>query len=233
MFQNVARAPRREPLRELPALLLAVSLPCTVLSLLSYFEPQVANVAAAVQDQWEGMIPIRPPDLPAPAPSVAPRRGGGGGHPSRVIPTPISAPAPVVADAPIAAVPAPEGGTNEGGSGPGDGPPGDPQGTGTGDLGGGGGGVRAVHWSEIQVRTRVLPEIPAAMQQLGIAEANCVVRLQVDPSGTPESVTLKACPAYLQAAARDAAMQWRFYPLIEDGQAMTAAFDLRMVFRQN
>ncbi len=86
---------------------------------------------------------------------------------------------------------------------------------------------KTVHWSEVQVKTRVVPKWPAGAPKEG--EVRCIVRVHADERGVPTSVERKNCPDPFFAAARDAAMQWRFYPMRPaPGPIM---FDINLIFK--
>jgi hypothetical protein len=101
-----------------------------------------------------------------------------------------------------------------------------------GVLGGqlGGTGVKTVHWSEAIVKTRVKPAFPEAAKQLGLKKERCIVHIIIAPSGKPSEVSFKACPELFKSNAREAAMQWEWYPLTEAGQPISAQFDLVFQF---
>ncbi|MDP2312969.1 MAG: energy transducer TonB, partial [Pseudomonadota bacterium] len=116
----------------------------------------------------------------------------------------------------------PGGGTGRGG--PGDGP----------GAGGDGGGLKTVHWSEVEVKVRpsVRPsDYPEAAAALNIKDARCVVRIHIDERGVPYEVVPKTCPTVFRDAAQDVAMRYRFYPLLNQGRPVRAAFDLTINFR--
>ena len=104
-----------------------------------------------------------------------------------------------------------------------------------GVLGGqlGGTGPKTVHWSEVQVKTRVKPRFPEAAKQLGMKEEKCIVHIVVGVDGRAEDVTFKACPELFKASAKEAAMQWLWYPLLDAGQPIRAQFDINFVFKLN
>ena len=101
-----------------------------------------------------------------------------------------------------------------------------------GVLGGqlGGTGVKTVHWSEAIVKTRVKPSFPEAAKALGLKKERCIVHIVIAPSGEPSDVSFKACPELFKASAKEAALQWRWYPLMENGQPISAQFDLVFQF---
>lgn len=57
----------------------------------------------------------------------------------------------------------------------------------------------------------------------------CIVRINADERGIPTSVERKACPDPYFAAAEQAAMQWRFYPMRPD--PFPFHFDVKVVFK--
>jgi outer membrane biosynthesis protein TonB len=114
-----------------------------------------------------------------------------------------------------------------GGSGPGDGP-GDGEGSGSGD--GSNHGIREVDFSEMRVRYQYAPRYPesALMQHLG--EAICTVRLDVDTHGRPSAAKVSGCPEAFALTAEDAAMRWRFAPLMDGRTAVPGRFVIRFRF---
>ena len=105
-----------------------------------------------------------------------------------------------------------------------------------GGDGGGGGGLRTVHWSQVEVRTRaqIRPEdYPRAALEMGLPDARCVVRIEIDTRGVPVAVTPKECPTVFGPAAQAIGLRYRFYPLLDDHRrAIPAAFDLAINFRK-
>ncbi len=95
----------------------------------------------------------------------------------------------------------------------------------------GGPPVRAVHWSEVQVKKRVQPKMPDAAKELGLSEERCQVRFYIDEKGEPYDVRIEACPAIYQQSALEAAWGWRFYPMKVEGQKVKAQFVLTIVYR--
>lgn len=77
-----------------------------------------------------------------------------------------------------------------------------------------------VHWSEVEILTRVAPEWPMETP----ADATCTVRFYIDPTGTPYQVEPEDCPQQLVEPTQDAAMDWRFGPVSEEGETLSATF---------
>ncbi|MBM4368886.1 MAG: energy transducer TonB [Deltaproteobacteria bacterium] len=102
-----------------------------------------------------------------------------------------------------------------------------------GVLGGelGGTGIKTVHWSEVQVKTRVKPRFPEAAKQLGLKEEKCIVHIVVNEQGKASDVSFKACPELFREAAAEAARNWEWYPLTDGGQPIRAQFDISFVFK--
>lgn len=96
---------------------------------------------------------------------------------------------------------------------------------------GGTGVVKTVYWSEVQVKSRVIPAYPEAARQLGLKDERCITHIFINEQGEPFDVQFKACPELFKAAARDAAMQWRWYPLMDGGVPVKAQFDLNFQFK--
>jgi TonB family protein len=141
----------------------------------------------------------------------------------------LSAPAllPAVTPDPLAPVGATDGDGDASADADGGEGEGEPR-AGGGATAGGGQGIRVVHWSEVTPRRRVKPQFPEAALQMGLHEGVCVVRIHIDPRGVPTEVVRQGCPKVFEAATVDAAMAWRFTPLLEDGQGVPAQFDLRV-----
>lgn len=117
------------------------------------------------------------------------------------------------------------------GGGPGGGGGGDGEGREDGSGTDGGGGIRAVHWTQVQVKSRVLPSFPEAARALGYTESqDCVVRLTIDSRGVPVSALSSSCPTPFLATARAAAMKWRFHPARDAGEPVSVMFDLNFRF---
>ncbi len=113
------------------------------------------------------------------------------------------------------------------GTGIGDGPR-DGEGTDPGD--GLSRGIREVAFSEMRVRYQYAPRYPesALMQHLG--EAICTVRLDVDTHGRPSAAKVSGCPEAFAVTAEDAAMRWRFAPLMDGRTAVAGRFVIRFRF---
>lgn len=92
---------------------------------------------------------------------------------------------------------------------------------------------KTVHWSELQVKRRVSPASPPADDWGTRTEVRCVMRVTVDPEGTPTSAEPKDCPAPFDLAARAALLEWRFYPPPpREGSPGDRAFDISVNFRR-
>lgn len=113
------------------------------------------------------------------------------------------------------------------GTGIGDGPR---TGQGTGGGPDAADGIREVDFSEMRVRYQFAPRYPegALAQQLG--EAICTVRLDVDTRGRPAAAKVSGCPEAFAVTAKDAAMQWRFAPLMDHRTAVPGRFVIRFRF---
>lgn len=99
-----------------------------------------------------------------------------------------------------------------------------------GELGGTG-TVKTVHYTEIQVQKRgPKPEFPEAAKALGLRKEKCIVHIIVGTDGAPEQITFKACPELFKESARRATEQWRWYPMVENGQPIRAQFDISYIF---
>lgn len=90
---------------------------------------------------------------------------------------------------------------------------------------------KAVHWSEPNVKLRVVPEYPEAATRIGLGVERCLVRVHLDTAGVPRSVEVTRCPQVLAESARTAVQKWRWYPLKIDGIVTAVVFDLSIIFR--
>ena len=85
-----------------------------------------------------------------------------------------------------------------------------------GVLGGQLGGAMAVHWSQVEVRRRVMPRYPAAARQMNMGNVDCRVRFFIDERGRPYDILVEACPRIFEPDTLDAARRWRFRPLEDE-----------------
>jgi hypothetical protein len=246
MFASIAQ-PAPHPRRATPFLLALLLNGGVFGGLLLLGAREVARAAPAEVSLERPHELVLPPGSPAggsPAPKPASRpKAAQRSAPAVVSPvTPPSAPVPPLPEpapsADLTLTPVLDGGGDgpEGGGG-GRGPgPGTGLGEGPGDGGGGGPGLRVVHWSEVavKVRAQVRPsDYPAAASALDLPDARCVVRIEIDAKGVPAAVRVKTCPEVFRAAAENVARRYRFYPLMVEGRAVSAAFDLTINFRRD
>jgi hypothetical protein len=63
------------------------------------------------------------------------------------------------------------------------------------------------------------------------SDERCVVSISIDKKGVPVDVTPKQCRALFVTAAREVAMRYRFHPVMDDGEAVAARFDLAINFK--
>ncbi len=177
----------------------------------------------------------------------APAAGGGSPAPPRPTARPAAAPAPTppepepepgtmadptdsapaVADlAPPEGPEDPSGTGDPEGAGPGTGGkgPGTGHGPGTGPGLGSGGGFMDV--PAATPRRKIYPVYPPAASEMGLREARCGVRFEVDHRGHPVDVSVMGCPQVFHVPTREAALKWRFYPVKVGGQAVPARFTL-------
>lgn len=77
-----------------------------------------------------------------------------------------------------------------------------------------------VHWSEVEPTAGNEPVLPA-----GLAPgATCTLRFFVDPTGQPYDIRPEQCPSELLAPTMEAAWTWRFKPIVENGDTVSAQF---------
>lgn len=238
MFTTALPSPDRR--RRPAAFMLALGINGSIFAgLLSIQQTEAALPAPEqVEAYYEIMVPIAMPQAaPGPAPAA---RGGSGSNarPTPVAPTPLVTPQ-ALPDATllpmVAAQPEPTGAASigetgpEGPGGPGQGGPGGP---GPGGAGGGGGqALREMPSDVLKVRSQVSPEFPRAAHALGINEATCTVHLAVDGRGRPSAAEVTGCPEMFAAPAQEAAMKWRFAPLYNGAEAVSAHFRINFRFR--
>lgn len=141
--------------------------------------------------------------------------------------------APVNEAAVVTAGDSAEGDPEGRGTGPGKGP-GTGKGPGSGGPGegAGGGGLRTINQHEAVPRVRAEPEWPRAAVAVGLTEGRCVVHVVIDESGAPADVSFRDCPVVFQRATREAALQWRWYPVLDEGRPVAAQFDIAFLFRR-
>jgi hypothetical protein len=91
--------------------------------------------------------------------------------------------------------------------------------------------VYAVAASAATIKSRVIPQYPAAARALNLGNADCRVRVAVDATGAPVRVAPVACPTVFEKATIDAVMKWRWYPQKVDGVAVPFETNLRIDYR--
>ncbi len=77
-----------------------------------------------------------------------------------------------------------------------------------------------VNWSEVEVITMVSPEWPAGAQD----GSSCSMIFFIDTTGVPYDVRPDDCDAELLPVVMEAAWGWRFEPVIEGGDTVSATF---------
>lgn len=237
MFDNVGRSSDRNPGRRLSALVLSFLLNGSVAGGLIWAGSRVVEEVTEEEDQIEVAVALVAPPPPPPPPPPGGSKPKKEKKPDEVKPQEDVPVEPTPLDEPQSdkVVEADDGGVEGGVEG----------GVKDGVVGGVIGGVKdgvlggdinsvapkVVHWSEVEVKKRVNPPFPEAAKQLGLKEESCVVRIFIDPTGTPSRVEPRKCSELFRDAAVNAGMQWRFYPLKEGGRAISAQFDINFVFR--
>lgn len=238
MFTVPARP--EDPRRRRAALTLALGLNASLLAALFAIPTAVAppKAEAAALTYVEIVSPPAPRAASSPArrPTAASRAPAASLAVVAPVPpaappalTPPASPQPDAALTPGAPEAGPSGpGSGEGG-GPGSGPgPGDGSGTGEGT---GDGALRDVPWTQVKVRRQVVPDYPAEAVAAGLGEAVCTVRLAIDTEGRPTDAQVSGCPSLLAQPAQQAAMRWRFAPLLEGRTPVPGRFTIRFRFR--
>ncbi len=133
-------------------------------------------------------------------------------------------------DAPLVADDGGPSGTG-GPGGPGDGP-GTGIGPGSGTGGGGPPSLDQEPGDALRIRNQVSPEFPSAARAQHITGATCVVHLAVDDHGRPSEAAVTGCDDIFAAPAKEAAMKWRFSPMIANGSAIAGHFLIRFHFKE-
>ena len=247
MFDSVARNPREGGARKGAALALTLIASAAVIGALASVRPPAEAPPVVVDLLFFPGEPLLPPALTPAGGGAQARRSPSKTAPSRaeaeppVVPVVVATPSvvetpdvPDVAEPAVALAGDPTEGDPEGrGRGPGKGP-----GTGKGEGpagpgdGPGGGGLRTINAHEAVPRVRAEPSWPRAALAVGLTEGRCVVHVVIDESGAPADVSFKDCPVVFQRATRDAALQWRWYPVLDDGRPVAAQFDIAFLFRR-
>lgn len=92
---------------------------------------------------------------------------------------------------------------------------------------------RDVQLSDLTVLERGRAEFPAAAIAQGIRNAGCQVRIYIDETGTPYRALPVLCDEVFVESAVAAAMAYRFAPLVVDGVAQKAKFNLLLVYARD
>lgn len=100
-----------------------------------------------------------------------------------------------------------------------------------GEIGGQLGGIRTFHHSEVTTKKRVSPVYPDAAKEMNLGNVDCRVRIFIDENGVPFDVKFEACPKVFQASAKDAIMQWRWYPAKVGTEKVKAQFLLNIAYK--
>ncbi len=82
-------------------------------------------------------------------------------------------------------------------------------------------GVTLVALADVQNTKRTMPR--AVRDQ---PDGVCRVRVIIDTKGEPQSVQYLSCPEPYRANSEEALMQWRWKPVLQGGQPVTAAFPI-------
>ncbi|MCB9795179.1 MAG: hypothetical protein H6741_20950 [Alphaproteobacteria bacterium] len=77
-----------------------------------------------------------------------------------------------------------------------------------------------LHWSEVTPLVEPAPAYPADLDP----SATCSVRFFIDPTGKPYDVRPEDCPDDMRAETMGVAWSWRFEPVVEDGDTVSAQF---------
>ncbi|MCP4809936.1 MAG: hypothetical protein GY913_10415 [Proteobacteria bacterium] len=77
-----------------------------------------------------------------------------------------------------------------------------------------------VHWSELDVVTQVAPTWPWNVD----SATTCSLRFYVDPTGQPYDIRPEECPQELLPSTMESAWGWRFAPVLEGEDTVSAQF---------
>lgn len=98
-----------------------------------------------------------------------------------------------------------------------------------------GGGVRKVHVSQVRFKRKSpYPVYPDAAKSLDLGPQNCKLIVSIDTRGVPEDVEFVACPSVFHQSARQAILQWRWFPYRDDRgvkQRVRFPMNIRYVLR--
>lgn len=239
MFDNVGKGRQEGAGRTISSFLLTLLFNGSLFSLVVWLGSQVVEKAEEVKEKLVAVDMAPPPPPPPPPPAGGGKKKKEKKPDEEVVPQEEIPVEPVILEE-EEEKPVEDEGEEEGPEGV---EGGEKDGVVDGTVGGvkdgvlggqlGGTGVKTVHWSEIQVKTRVKPRFPEAAKQLGMKEEKCIVHIVVGTDGMASDVSFKACPELFKASAKEAAMQWQWYPLQEGGQSIKAQFDINFVFKLN
>lgn len=84
----------------------------------------------------------------------------------------------------------------------------------------------------LRAKRRVSPNWPMSASREGITRATCVVHIDVDARGKPSNAVASECGEVLYEAAINAAMKWRFHPLIVDGTPQESSTIVKFTFQR-
>jgi len=89
--------------------------------------------------------------------------------------------------------------------------------------------------SQIHILQKVEPVLPAELRSMArtadIDEFTCKVRIEVDARGVPSDAVVLEAPDFLKNPLRDAALQWRFAPVVVEGQPQAFSYLWSMVWK--
>lgn len=92
---------------------------------------------------------------------------------------------------------------------------------------------RVVDFTFDQMKIKVKPPAPPypPIARMAKIQGTVVVEIIVDPQGVPVSAKALEGPPQLRPTAENYAMQWRFEPAMQNGQAVQSRFKLTMPFK--
>ena len=82
-----------------------------------------------------------------------------------------------------------------------------------------------------QVKKRKLPKYPEAAESMNLGDQRCRVSVTIDEKGIPFRATVTGCPKVFHQEAKQAILQWRWYPPKVDRQKVKAQTLIAVVFK--
>ncbi|MCB9695027.1 MAG: energy transducer TonB [Alphaproteobacteria bacterium] len=93
------------------------------------------------------------------------------------------------------------------------------------------GGLRVFHHSELEVKKRKLPEYPDEATSMNLGDQRCKVKVKIDEKGVPYEAEVTDCPKVFHQVAREAILEWRWYPPKADKAKVKAQTLIAVMFK--